>query len=132
MQLEKNIFLRICEELSGQKEPWFSIIIFPPLHAWFFAYFYRSEEQWAFSGGCAGFNTTFFFLGLRCSHLCCWHVQLPGLPCLCAPTLAVWWWERLSRREWWAIQCRLWYEHCLKLCVKEFSGSIQGNCFIIS
>lgn len=53
----------------------------------------------------------FFSLGSRCHHLCGRHVQLPGLPCLCATTLALWWWEGLSEWKWWALHSRLWYGH---------------------
>ena len=72
------------------------------------------KYKWSFSVDllCVTVMAFFFFLVVfRCHHLCGWHVQLPGLPCLCAPTLALWWWTGLSKWKWWTLHSRLWYEH---------------------
>lgn len=71
----------------------------------------------------------FFLVGFRCHHLCAWHVQLPGLPCLCAPTLAVWWWKGLSKWKRWALHSRLWYEHSWGCLWKKAAAASSDSCF---
>lgn len=87
---------------------------------------YRKCKWWSFSADmlCVTLMAFFFFpMGFRCHHLCGWHVQLPGLPCLCASTLAVWWWKGLSEWKRWALHSRMWYE-TMGLLMKESCCSI--------
>lgn len=68
-------------------------------------------------------------MGFRCYYLCGRHVQLPGLPCLCAPTLALWWWKGLSKWKWWALHSRLRYEHLWDCVWKKAAAASSDICF---
>ena len=93
---------------------WFQKLQFLPCQWHSSLLIYWKYKWYIFFSGPAvcDLNGIFFFLVVfRYHHLCSWHVQLPGLPCLCAPTLAVWWWKGLSKWKWWTLHSRLWYEH---------------------